>query len=239
AVAAEFAPAIQTYREYLAADPGALEAAVSLAALYGQSGRPAEAAAVFDQVLQRTGTLSADQLFEAGRRLVGANLPAAGASAYSLGLEKSPYNRDALLELANTYVQLQDTARALPAAQRLMAVDPLNRVAVRLVARGWQLRNRPDSTLKYLIVADSGLTVDLVVTSFLAEAEGATLTALANNLGAPRSTPFRLVFEFLDAEGAVQATHTTEIPAIAGGTSHELEARVTGRGIVAWRYRLG
>lgn len=239
ALAAEFAPAIETYREYLAADPGALDAAVSLAALYGQSGRPADAAAVFDQVLQNTAALSADQLFEAGRRLTGANLTAAAARAYSLGLEKSPHNRDALLELANAYVQLQDQARALPAAQRLMAVDPLNRVAIRLVARSWQLRNTPDSTLKYLTLADSSLTVDLVVTSFLAEAEGAALTALANNLGAPRSAPFRLVFEFLDAAGAVQASHTAAIPAMAGGTSHELTVRVAGRGILAWRYRLG
>jgi len=88
---------------------------VSLAALYGQSGRPADAAAVFDQVMQSAGSLSADQLFEAGRRLMGANLPATAARACSLGLDKSPYDRDALLELANAYVQLQDTARALPA----------------------------------------------------------------------------------------------------------------------------
>jgi len=99
-----------------------------------------------------------------------------------------------------------------------MAVDPLNRVAIRLVGRAWQLRNKPDSTLKYLILADSGLTVDLTVTSFLAETEGATLAALG---------------------GAVQATRTVEIPAISGGTSHELEVRAPGKGIVAWRYRLG
>ncbi|MGH7676383.1 MAG: hypothetical protein ACREMV_14020, partial [Gemmatimonadales bacterium] len=134
---------------------------------------------------------------------------------------------------------LQDTARALPTAQRFMAVDPLNRVAVRLVARAWQLRNKPDSTLKYLTLADSSITVDLTVTSFLAESEGATLTALANNLGAPRSTPFRLAFEFLDAAGAVQAASVAEIPALAGGTSHELDVRAVGRGIVAWRYRRG
>ncbi len=236
-VAAEFGPAIQVYRDYLAADPGALEAAVSLAALYGQSGRPDDAAAVFDQVMQGAGSLSADELFEAGRRLMGANLPAAAARAYSLGLDKSPYDRDALLELSNAYVQVRDTNRALPVAQRLMAVDPLNRVAVRLVARAWQLRTKPDSTLKYLMLADSGLTVDLTVTSFLAETEGATLAALANNLGAPRSAPFRLVFEFLDAGGAVRTSRTVEIPAISGGTSHELEVRAPGKGIVAWRYR--
>lgn len=235
ALAAVYGPAIEASRTYFEAFPDALDAATNLAALYGQSGRPAEAVAVFDAFIERTHDPEA--LFEAARRLVGGNLLAAGARAYALGLERHPHHRDALLELTNTYVQLRDSARALPSAQRLVAVDPLNRTALRLLAAAWELRGRRDSTLKYLTLADSTLTVDLAVTVFAPDSAGATLAAVANNLRSPLSKAFRITFEFLDAQGAVQASEITEIPALAGGMNHQLEMRVSGTGIRAWRYR--
>lgn len=236
-VQAASAPAIQAYRDFLAAYPDALDAATNLATLYGQSGREAEAAAVIDSLFAHARNLEADDLITSGQRLLGAGVRRAGTRALALGLEKNPYRRDALYYLATGYYTLDDSANLLPVAQRLVVLDPLNRNSLRLLAAGWDFRGRRDSTLRYLAVADSILTVDVGVSSFAPDSTGFALTALATNAKSAPSKPFRLVFEFLDARGQVAASQTTDIPAIPPHSSHQIDLHVSGKTIVGWRYR--
>lgn len=237
AVSAAFAPAIEAYGALLAAYPTVVDAATTLALLHAQTGRPQEAAAVFDRLLGRAGEIEEAQLFEAGRRLAGGNVFLAATRAYALALERNPFHRDALLDLTNSYVQLRDSAKALAAARRLLAVDPMNRPGIRLMAAAWELQRVPDSTLKYLRLADSAMVVDVAVTSFVTEQGQAVLAATANNVGRTPSRPFRITVEFLDGTGAVQRSQLVDIPAIPPTGSHPFEARAAGQGIRAWRYR--
>src|SRR3989441_3334323 len=237
AVAAAYAPAIAAYRDYVAAYPDNVEAAGWLATLYGQSGRVAEAAAVFDTLLAHATTVDPEELFATGQRLISANLLRPGTRALALGLAKNPYRRDALFYLAASLYALRDSAGLLPAAQRLTALDPLNRAAARFVAAGWDLLGRRDSTVKYLRIADSVIAVDVTVSSFAPDSTGYTLTALATNQKSAPSKPFRLTFEFLDGAGRAVATLPTDVPAIAPGESHQIDLHVSGKGIAGWRYR--
>ena len=231
-------PAISAFRGYLAAYPSAGDAVTSLVFLYGQSGRTVEATAFFDSLFARARDLDADLLFETGQRLVNEkDLLAVGARALTLGLAKNPYHRNALFELARAYLTLHDSTNTLPTAQRLAAIDPLNRSSLRLLAAGWDLRGRRDSMQKYRALADSTLPVEIVVTGVAGDSTGFTLTVLAVNVRPSASTPFRLTFEFLDPQGAVKASQTADIPAIPPGRSHQVDFRVTGQGSLAWRYR--
>ena len=67
---AAFAPAIAALQNYLAAYPGELDVATSLATLYAQSGRAAAASAVFDSVAARAQSFDPEELFTAGQRLM-------------------------------------------------------------------------------------------------------------------------------------------------------------------------
>ena len=115
--------------------PTSLEAALTLAGLYSQSGRSAEALSALDGYFARAGDLEADTLFTLGERLVHARLFAPSIKAYTLGLRKNPYHREALYNLATAYVAIRDTANAVATARRLLAVDPLNRAAIRVMAQ--------------------------------------------------------------------------------------------------------
>lgn len=230
-------PAISAYREYLAAYPEVRDAITSLVYVYGQSGRTVEATGFFDSLFARAQDLDADLLFEAGQRLVYENLVALGTRALTLGLAKSPYNRNALFELARSYLTLRDSAHTLPAAQRLVAIDPLNRNSLRLLAAGWDLRGRRDSMQKYRTLADSTLPVEIAVTGVSGDSTGFTVTVLAVNVRPSPSAPFTLTFEFLDTQGAVKASQTADIPVIPPGRAHQVEFRITGQGSLAWRYR--
>src|SRR5581483_8272934 len=215
-LAAAFAPAVAALQAFLAEYPDALDAATALATLYAQSGREGDAAAVFDSAAAHAPGAPPAELFATGQRLVGQGYAHAGARALELGLARNPYARDALYGLA---------------------LAPLNRAALKLVAAGWDFRARRDSALAYVARADSGLAVEITVSVFSADSSGATLTALASNLRPVPSRAFRLAVEFLDTEGRVVATASADVPELPPRQARELEFEVSGAGIAAWRYR--
>ncbi len=240
-----FAPAIDALKEFLAAYPGEIDAAVTLATLYAQSGHAAQAAAVFDSLAAHATDLDPDALFGPGTRMVGQGLYRPAARALTLGLARNPYRRDALFSLGVAYYQLHDSTALLPTAQRLFALDPLNRASLKLVAAGWDFRRQRDSTKAYVGRADAGLAVEISVLSFLPDsaeggaggAGGASLSAVATNLKAAPSNPLHLTFEFLDVAGQVIATLTQDVPAMSPRQSHAFDLKVSGRRIAGWRYR--
>jgi hypothetical protein len=118
-----------------------------------------------------------------------------------------------------------------------MAVDPLNRVSLRLLSAGWDLRGRRDSAQKYRDLADGGLLVEISISRLDADSGGYTLRGVASNSGNTGSAVQRLTFEFLDAVGNVQVTQSVEVPPLPPQGSRDIELHVPGTALVAWRYR--
>jgi len=232
-----YAPAIAAIRSYLEANPDAADAVTGLASLYYQSGRLSEADAAFERIYPSGRQLDPDVAMEAGRGALRANAFAVGTRLLVRGLEQLPYDRDALVDLANGYLALRDSVHLLPVAQRLAAIDPLNRTTLRLLAAGWDLRGRRDSAQKYRDLADGGLQVEVAITNFQRDSSGYLLSGVASNAGSAPAPVQRLTFEFLDAMGNVQVSETIEIPPLPPQGSKSLEIHVPGNALVAWRYR--
>jgi cytochrome c-type biogenesis protein CcmH/NrfG len=93
----------------------------------------AEAASAFDGLFAHPASLSATEWYDLGQRVVQGRLVGPGTKAYSLALQQNPYHRNALAELANVYLGTKDTAGALAMARRLVALDPLNKAALRVL----------------------------------------------------------------------------------------------------------
>ena len=230
-------PVIKSFRAYVEAYPDATDAVPGLANLYYQSGRLAEANAAFEAIYAPARGTDPDLLIEAGRGAVRGNAPAAGAALLERGLAQRPYNRDALVDAGNAYQTLRDSAHLLPVAQRLKAVDPLNRTTLRLLAAGWDLRGKRDSAQKYRDLADGGQQVEISISSLDADSSGYTLRGVATNAGTSGSPVQRLTFEFLDANGNVQVTQSVEVAPLPPQGSRDIELRVPGTALIAWRYR--
>ena len=237
AAASIYDPVIRSFRAYLEAYPDATDATAGLANLYYQSGRVAEASAAFEAIYAPSRASDPDLLIDAGRGALRGNATAAGAGLLERGLARRPYNRDALVDLGNAYQALRDSARLLPVAQRLKAVDPLNRATLRLLAAGWELRGRRDSAQRYQELAAGGQAVEVVISSLDADSSGYTLRGSASNAGSVAAPVQRLTFEFLDANGNVQVTQSVEIPGLPPQGSRDIEVRVPGTALIAWRYR--
>ena len=160
------------------------------------------------------------------------------AKAYQAGLAKNPYSRDALYNLAGVSYMIGDSASVLPLAQRLYALDPMNRSSLAKLAGGWQLKGKKDSVLYYLTIADS-LPVEVTVSRFNPTEKGATLDGQMTNFRTKASPPLKIMFDFLDAKGNVVATQSQDVPALEPNASQEFKLKVEQPGVVAWRYKRG
>jgi tetratricopeptide (TPR) repeat protein len=158
------------------------------------------------------------------------------AQAFEASLQHAPQSRDGLYNLSNSYMALRDSAKMLEMAQRLVALDPMSRSALRLVAQAWQIRGNSDSALHYVILADSLLPVEVSISSFIPRDSSATIGGLVSNYHEQPSTPHRVAFEFLNSDGSVLGTETIEVPALDAGGTHPFQVRASGTGIIAWRY---
>jgi tetratricopeptide (TPR) repeat protein len=159
------------------------------------------------------------------------------AQAFEAGLTRNAQSRDGLYNLANAYLALREPDKMLPVAQRLILVDPLNRGSMRLVAQAWQLKNNGDSALRYVILADSLLPVDVAVSMFSPGDSSVKIGGLITNFHDKPSVPLKLVFEFLTAAGVVVATQSLDVAAIDAGGNHPFTVEAIGAGAEAWRYK--
>lgn len=236
AAQAAYAPAIDAYQEVLKSAPADPNAAMSLAAIYSQTGRTGDAMAVFDGLFSHAADISSRQLHALAQRLVQGHLPGPGTRAYALLLKRNPYDRNVLAELTSAYLEQQDTANAVATARRLQALDPLNKVALGFVSQAWALKGQGDSARAYATLADS-LPVDVTIASMVPDSAGVTLTGIATNMGKHATVAFSLTMEFLDAQGAVVASQGVDIGALATGAHQQFQAKGSGKAIVGWRYR--
>ena len=156
-----------------------------------------------------------------------------------MGLQKLPGYRDALYNLANVYFVLRDSSHMLPVAQKLYAIDPMNRTTLRLMAQAWQFRGRGDSTLYYLTIGDSLLPAEVTIEKFDSQGQSPSIRGKVANFHNRPTTPMKLTFEFLNAKGDVVASTSTDVPAIPANGEQPFQVQVIGAGVVAWRYKKG
>ena len=159
------------------------------------------------------------------------------AQALNASLRLNPYYRETLIFLANTSLGLHDSTTALATSRRLLAVDPMNRQAIKIMAFSQQQNHQIDSALYYLRLSDSTLIGDVGVTLFDSTDTGRDVKVLVTNTREAPNKPYNLVFEFVNLQGQLVATDTVKVASVAAGQPQQFELKPKGATISAWRYR--
>jgi tetratricopeptide (TPR) repeat protein len=242
--------AIPVLEKYVGWMPKDVEVKRALATSYRSTGQNDKAKAIEDEVGvaapaagQPSAAASASaEAMSAAVTLYNAKKYAEAAAAFEKVLATEPNNRDALYGLANAYVGLKSPKLA-DAAARLVAIEPVNEEAVRLLANGQRMAKKETLANKTAIRL-LAMPTAVKVTQFAPTADGASITATATGRegetaqGKPLvAKPLTLIFEFLDAKGAVVANQEVKIPALKAGEAHPIEVNAQGQGIAAWRYK--
>lgn len=185
-----------------------------------------------------------EQLFNIGVDQFNAHKYADAAGTFEKIIATEPNNRDALFNLANAYLGLQDGDKLLATALKLQSIDPLSFEVLQLVANGYRIKHDQPNTMRSAIALGSS-TVSLSVAQggFVPAADKATLTFTATgrdgrdaNDRPVRAAAIPIVVEFLNKDGAVVTAAESTVPALAANATQQIAVTGTGAGITAWRY---
>src|SRR5687767_6542620 len=134
ATAKEAAAAYKTFIEAYPNDEQKTSAQAGMGRMLAVLGDTAAVASVFTEMLKDPSKYTDSQLLEGGTNAFNSRRFDDAAKLFEAVLQRNPYYRDALFNLANTYWSLKDWNKMLPVAHRLSQVDPNNEDAWRLLA---------------------------------------------------------------------------------------------------------
>ncbi len=276
---AQYDSAIGWYKTYRQADPGDVQALAGQATVYSRASAfaderasvdsgpaakadstlaadyQAKATALYDTVLVRADSMPVEDVLQAGVQMFQAQRYDRAVEAFNKGLARSPYQRDALYNLANAYLAMSGTDTTLTKAQqakhevdigkklestakRLIALDPANKTVRRLLATSFQLQKLDDSTIN-AVKFIRAMKYNVDISRFHLTNQGAdisgTITNVAMDSSAVSVPP--IGFEFLDAQGNVVATDSVAAQQLPKGGSAPFSVKADGEKIVAWRYK--
>jgi tetratricopeptide (TPR) repeat protein len=240
--------AVPLLEKYLTWVPNDVEVKRALASSYRATGQNDKAATLEKEV--GPGPATSGQPATGAATAMNAAVEAYNAKKYdqaSKGFEEvlaaEPYNRDALYGLANAYLGLKNWPKLEAAATRLVAIEPMNEEALRLLATG-QRNAKKEAQANKTAIRVLSLPVTVSIKQFAPSPTNATITGTAtgregqNAQGKPVApTPVTLIFEFLDAKGSVLAPQEVPIPALKAGESQPIEVKADAPAIVGWRYK--
>lgn len=242
--------AVNTFGEYVRTNPDDDNVLRQLSISYRALDMVDSAEAVEGKLLAALSEMNLDDLdgqdlLAVGVSLFQAEQYARAADVFRRGVALNPYDRDALYNLANSYLALEDGPQLLTAAEQLRSMEPLNEDVLRLQGQALRLIGGREPELIAVAETLVGLPVSVEVNrvSYTAT-EGRVAGTLIGRAGmTPSGRPippaaFTLVFEFVDIQGNVVGSNTVEVPALTEGQEHPLAltAPVT-RSVSGWRYR--
>lgn len=233
------------YQRYREIYPDNSEALLGLADAYIGAGKGDMAMVMYDSVLGRADEMSAEDLFGVGEKLFMSDRFEIAVRAYKAGLEKNPYSRLGLFNLANTYLALADevsseqerrevAAEMAEYARRLVEIDPLNSESLRMLAAAYQLQQNADSTEAVLGRVDA-MDFELWVDLFDVSPGGATFQARVVNLRDREIQVPAIKCDFLSALGTVVASGSVDPVTLPVNGSNPFGFNPPSEGVVGWR----
>jgi tetratricopeptide (TPR) repeat protein len=241
------------FREHKPMDPQAI---TGQASALESAGRGDAALALYDSVLVMADSMTTLDLFQAGVALFRTKRFSRAAEAFERGLTRNPHYRDALYNLANTYLSLANAIDSTkPAAERkrleeelgtkmgpitasLVVVDPASTAARRLQAAAFQLAGLQDSTLAALERIEA-MTYEITVSTFEQRSSGFDLRGIITNLRSEATPVPVITFEMVNEQGEVVQSLVVEGQTLEPDGVAPFALTPVGEGIAAWRYRVG
>jgi tetratricopeptide (TPR) repeat protein len=230
---------------YLKVTPGDASAQQALGRALRLSGDTAAVVAIFAEMLKTPEKFTDVQLFEAASNAASSGQDANAVKLFEAGLEKNPYHRVALLNLANVLFGMKDADRMGPVVQRVMTLDPHYDTGWRLMAGYFQLKAQKetdaakkkamnDSVLFYL---DKQTKTNPRVDVNLAQKNGNAyeLQGTVTNESATAGS-YTIKFELLDAKGTVVGTKDVAVGPVDAKGNATFSLKMDAPTAVGFRY---
>jgi tetratricopeptide (TPR) repeat protein len=187
--------AADLYGEMLAQDPDNASVLGSLASVLTELGQADSVDVLYENLLGRPGLTEFDYS-NAGVGLYRIEQYDRAAQAFRAAAEMNPFNRDARLNLTQTYFQAQDWESLIPAARDLLALDPLNGLVWIFLTRAYsELEQDEQANEVFAEYQATGYEIENLMLDVSADG-GATVNGTVKNSTAEQGTTVTLRFHF-------------------------------------------
>ena len=248
ATAKEAAAAYKTFIDTYPNDEQKTSAQAGMGRMLAVLGDTAAVASVFTEMLADPSKYTDPQLLEGGTNAFNSRRFDDAAKLFEVVLQRNPYYRDALFNLANTYWSKNDWDKMMPVAQRLAQVDPHNEDAWQLLAIAYKGRGDVAKAAKNLkleramydtavkhVERKNALTSHVTFSQFSHDGAKHTLRGTIANTSTKPAT-YTVRFEFLDKDGKAVAAKEVTVGPVEAKKSAPFSVEVNQTGIVAFRY---
>jgi len=241
--------AIKPWQDYLSVATNDLllaDAVDQLSQAYIAAGDSASVPTVYAQMLASPSKYGELALVHAGVVATRAGHQADAEKLFEAALAQNPYSRDALNNIAATYIQNNQFTKAFPMIDRLMALDPSNPDNPLLYAFAYQglykgtkdkkLQKIYTDSLVYFNNKSENATVKVGVNEFTRRATETILGGTVENRGTTAKT-YTLNVDFLDKSGNVVSTETASVGPVAPKSSQRFKITTAKGGVYGYRYK--
>jgi tetratricopeptide (TPR) repeat protein len=165
---------------------------------------------------------------------------------FEAALTQNPYSRDAINNLAATYIQNNEYSKAFPLIDKLVSMDPSNPDNPLLYAFAYQglykgtkdkkLQKIYTDSLVYFNNKSENAPVKVVVSEFSRRPDGTVVAGRIENKSTTAKT-YNLSVDLLDKNGAVISTETATVGPVAPKSSGTFRINSTKGGAYGYRYK--
>ena len=160
---------------------------------------------------------------------------------------RNPYQRDALNNLAASYIQAGENEKVNPVIDKLVALDPSNPDNWLLYAYNYvgllkkapktgPLSRKYNDSLVYYNNKSEKMPVKVAFTEFTRNSEGTVLAGEIENRGTASKT-YSLAVEFLGSNGEVIGTETANVGPVAPKGKQTFRIKSAKTGVAGYRYK--
>jgi tetratricopeptide (TPR) repeat protein len=240
---------IKPWQDYIAVANNDLllaDAIDNVARMYLEAGDSTSIPAIYAPMIANPSKYGELSLVHAGVVATRNGHPPDAIKLFDAALTQNPYSRDAINNLAATYIQNQEFPKAFPLIDKLVALDPSNPDNPLLYAFAYQglykgtkdkkLQKIYTDSLIYFNGKSENAPVKLAVTEFTRRPDQTLLGGTIENRGATPKT-YTVNFEFLDKSGTVIGTETATVGPVAPKKSQTFKITSAKGGAYGYRYK--
>lgn len=241
--------AIKPWEQYMATATDDLPMANALdhtAAMYIAAGDSALIPKVYAQIIATPSKYGENTLIHAGVVATHNGRYADAATLFNAALIINPYSRDAVNNLAASYIQNNEFSKAMPLIGRLVTLDPSNPDNPLLYAFAYQglykgtkdkkLQKTYTDSLIYFNNLSENAPVKVSVTEFTRRPAETIFSGTIKNLGKATKT-YTLAVEFVDKSGTVLGTETATVGPVAANATRDFKINLAKGGVYGYRYK--
>jgi tetratricopeptide (TPR) repeat protein len=241
--------AIKPWQDYMASansDLAFADAIDNTARMYVDAGDSVSVPTIYAPVLANPSKYGEQTLVHAGVVATRNGRHADGAKLFEEAVARNPYSRDAINNLAATYIQSNQSPKAFPLIDRLIVLDPSNPDNPMLYAFAYQslykgtkdkkLQKTYTDSLVYFNNKSDNAKVKLAVNEFSRRPNETLLGGSIENRDKTSKT-YNLTVEFLDKSGNVIGTETTTVGPVAPKASGSFRIKSDKGGAYGYRYK--